>query len=127
MFSLLQEPAEIQNPDINGARSSLPRMPEPGIRWNLNFAAAQSKWALRATGRRTRGQRATDFEEEPNQSRIGCFLLSINPHSPKGDVRENSEPAGIQNPDITAPEAHSPRMPEPAIRWNPNFAAAQSK
>ena len=115
---------ETQTRTSTAPEAHSPRMPEPAIRWNPNFAAAQSKWPLRPSGRRGAEQGATDFGEEPNQSRIGCSFLSINPHSPKGDVRE---PAGIQNPDITAPEAHSPRMPEPAIRWNPNFAATQSK
>ena len=89
-------------------------MPEPAIRWNPNFAAAQSKWPLRASGRRKAEQGATDFEEGPNQSSIGCCFLSTcwNPkpghHGARSSLPANartgntmeSQPAGIQNPDI---------------------------
>ena len=60
--------------------SSIPsECPAMGIRWNLKFKPSQSKWHAMTLSRGKAEQGATDFEERPNQSRIGCLLLSINP------------------------------------------------
>ena len=75
--------AGIQNPDIIGAQAQSPANAQPweydGISNSKLPRASETPGATAAMYRRGAEQGATDFGEGPNQSSIGCLLLSINP------------------------------------------------